>query len=119
MARKIFYYSKLTDDLVQSQHQDYQLPDDYQWQVHGKGKFLFQHLVRLVALLVAFVYIRLIWGVRIIDHAKLKDYQNQGYVVYGNHTQPVNDVFIPFFNWWVRELLCFSGSRKLGPSRPW
>lgn len=42
MNQKTYYYDSLTDDIVESRHQDYQLPSDYQWLPRG----LWQSLIR-------------------------------------------------------------------------
>lgn len=95
MNQKTYYYDSLTDDIVESRHQDYQLPSDYQWLPRGLWQSLIRWLVRTGATGFAFIYTRLFCGVKIINRAKLKPFRQQAYIIYGNHTQPVNDVFMP------------------------
>lgn len=88
---KKFYYHTLTDDLVKSKHQDFKLNDNYQI---IRQKFP-NHLVRSFAKAVATLLTYGHFHVKIIGRQKLISYQKQGYFVFANHTQPVNDAFMP------------------------
>ena len=93
---KTIYYTEPTDDVVQSAHQDFQLPDDFCWLRTNPAERCWSLMVRSSAKAFAYLYTYGYRQTRIIGLEKLRPYQKQGYFVYGNHTQPINDVFMPF-----------------------
>lgn len=88
------YYQSFTDDLVTTQDQEYKLPDDYVWEHTNPGYRFLSKLLYMIVWVVSFCYCRLC-HVTFKNRRVLKDYQNQGYFLYGNHTQPVGDVLTP------------------------
>ena len=93
---KTIYYTEPTDDVVQSAHQDFQLQDDFRWLRTKPAERCWSWMIRGGAKAFAYLYTYGWRRAKIVGQAKLQPYQNQGYFVYGNHTQPVNDVFMPF-----------------------
>lgn len=90
-TKKTIYYHQLSDDVVQSKNQNFTLADNYQIIKTGfKNKS-----IRFLATSFAYLFTYLIKGVKVIGRDKLKDYQAGPYFVYANHTQPVNDAFMP------------------------
>ncbi|WP_297815852.1 1-acyl-sn-glycerol-3-phosphate acyltransferase [uncultured Lactobacillus sp.] len=90
-TKKTFYYHQLTDDVVQTKNQNFSLPENYQIIKTGpKCK-----TIRYLATGFAYLFTYLIKHVRVIGRDKIKNYKNQAYFVYANHTQPVNDAFMP------------------------
>ncbi|MFC6261748.1 lysophospholipid acyltransferase family protein [Levilactobacillus fujinensis] len=90
--RKISYRT-LQDDVVTSHEQEYRLSLDFDWQVSGK---LWQRrIVRLLAKTISVVYCH--WTVTFKNAWRLKASGQQGYVLYGNHTQPTGDVLMPYY----------------------
>lgn len=92
---KTYYYTKLTDDVVQSQQQDYQLPDNYQILPNGRFNQSWNWFARKLAAGFGWVYSRLFMRVTVVGKEKLTAVGGQGYFVYANHTQPLGDVFTP------------------------
>ncbi|MCD7717247.1 MAG: hypothetical protein LUI39_12495 [Lachnospiraceae bacterium] len=93
---KITYcYRNYTDDFVKSAGQDETLPEDYRW-IH---KNFFYRLISAAlygaALVFALIYDRLVLHIRVENRKVLKEAAKTGCFLYGNHTQPMGDVFGP------------------------
>ncbi len=91
---KTYYYSKTTDDVVDSAQQDFRLPDNYPILVTSLSGKIWSHIVRTLAAGFGWIYSRLFLHVKVVGKEKLKNFSG-GYFVYGNHTQPMGDVFTP------------------------
>ncbi len=88
-------YRTYTDDFVDSKNQDFQLPDGYVW-IHKNPVYRFLAAILYGAILVfIFFYTRLCLHLRIVNRQVFKQCRDTGYFLYGNHTQPVGDVFAP------------------------
>lgn len=98
---EIRYYRDETDDFFPAG--SYTLPEDYQWIRKDFFSVMASRIVYGIALLVSYVYCRFFLHVRIRGRENLpKD--GRGYFVYGNHTQPVGDVFIPAHGCFPRRI---------------
>lgn len=95
---KIRYYNSFSDDFFQV-GEEYKLPADYKW-IRNDIKFKFlSGLIYSLAIIFSNVYCRLFLHVRIKGAEKVRQ-QKGGFFLYGNHTQPIGDVFNP-------ALVCF------------
>ncbi|MCD8010376.1 MAG: 1-acyl-sn-glycerol-3-phosphate acyltransferase [Lachnospiraceae bacterium] len=95
-ARKnIYYYKTFQDDFVESAQQDFTLPEDYTWIRNGRRARLRSAVVYGAGYLFGVLYGKFCLHLKIVRAADWKKYRDQGAVVYGNHTQPLGDVFIP------------------------
>ena len=92
--KKVRYYSSYTDDFEESACQDYKLPDDYKWVRKDFGSRLLSALVYALAIIFSGIYCKLFLHMKVKGRKKLKSVKG-GFFIYGNHTQPVGDVFIP------------------------
>ena len=95
MGKRKFFYHHLTDDLVVSLNQDYHLPNSYAVFPKSLGKKIWSKIVRPLGHLISMVYINLILRVRIIGKENLRAINDQGFFIYGNHTQTFGDVVLP------------------------
>lgn len=87
-------YSSFLDDFERSADQDYRLPDGYKWvRTDPLARFL-SGLIYGLAILFGGLYCRLFLHMRVKGKQKIKGIRD-GFFIYGNHTQPVGDVFIP------------------------
>lgn len=50
---------------------------------------------RVIATPIAFFYVRLVFHQKTVNRGVLKPYRKTGVFIYGNHTQPIGDAFIP------------------------
>lgn len=92
--KQVRYYKSFTDDFEESADQDFKLPDDYKWVRTDLGSKLLSSLIYILAVIFSSVYCRLFLHMRIKGKKNLKGIKG-GYYIYGNHTQPFGDVFIP------------------------
>lgn len=92
---QIYYYKSFEDDFVISSNQGYKLPNNYKW-IHTNLFYrLFSCILYRIVKFCGYIYCKLFLHVKIENKELLKKYKNQGYFIYGNHTQPIGDVFIP------------------------
>ncbi|MCR1903704.1 1-acyl-sn-glycerol-3-phosphate acyltransferase [Lactobacillus taiwanensis] len=88
---KTIYYNSLTDDVVKSKQQDFTLPDNYQIIKQNIPNYV----MRFLATGFAYLFTYGAMHVKVIGRDKLVKYKDQSYFIYGNHTQMLNDVFMP------------------------
>lgn len=93
--KKVNYYQTYEDDFVQSQEQDYKLPKDYKWIHENLVYKICSKILYKIAYILSLIYCRLFLHIKIKNAEILKKYKDEGYFLYGNHTQPVGDVFTP------------------------
>ncbi|MCD8005217.1 MAG: hypothetical protein LUE91_06135 [Oscillospiraceae bacterium] len=93
--KQIRYYKTLLDDFVESSNQNFALPEDYVWIRKGKKSRFARPVLYAIAYLFALIYGKGVLHLKIVRTVDMKDYRNTGAVVYGNHTQPIGDVFVP------------------------
>lgn len=92
--KEIRYYSSFADDFEQSANQDYVLPDNYKWVRNDFGSRVLSALIYTLAVVFSSVYCKFWLHMKVRGRKNLKGIRG-GFFVYGNHTQPVGDVFIP------------------------
>lgn len=97
---KIRYYKSFTDDFYEDNNKTHTLPENYEWIQKGVFKRILSGVIYGLVLLFSLIYCRLFLHVKIKGKEKLKKAEKSGIFLYGNHTQPVGDVFNP-------ALVCF------------
>lgn len=94
MKERVRYYENFTDDFEVSKEQNFTLPKDYKWVRDDFFSKLLSTLVYVLALAFSSVYCYLFLHMRVRGRENIKNL-NGGFFIYGNHTQPIGDVFIP------------------------
>ena len=92
---RIYYYKDYDEDLVESKKQDYKLKDNYKWIHNNIAYRICSRILYIIAYIISSFYCKLFLHVKIKNRKILNKYKNQGYFLYGNHTQVIGDVFIP------------------------
>lgn len=92
--RRIRYYTSFTDDFEQSANQDFKLPQDYKWIKTDLPSKILSAIIYGLAVVLGGLYCKLVLRIKINGRKNLKGVKG-GFIIYGNHTQPVGDVFIP------------------------
>lgn len=94
--KKTVYYYSLTQNLEGDELAEKPLSEKYSYiKSRFMSRFLSAVLYRCLATPVAFIHSRLFMRDKIIGKAKMKPYKKTGCFIYGNHTQPVADAFMP------------------------
>lgn len=92
--KEVRYYSSFVDDFEQSANQNFKLPEDYKWvRTDIISKFL-SALIYGLAVIFGGAYCKFFLHMKVRGRKNLKGMEN-GFFIYGNHTQPIGDVFIP------------------------
>lgn len=94
MQKKI-YYKSFDEDVIQSANQNYELKENYKWINNNVLYKICSNVLYGLTYLFGHFYNKCILHVKIENKKLLKKYKKQGYFLYGNHTQPIGDVFIP------------------------
>lgn len=92
--KQVRYYSSFQEDFDLSANQDFRLPDHYKWVRKDIGSKFLSGLVYGSAVIFGGLYCRLFLHMKVTGRKNLRGMKD-GFFVYGNHTQPVGDVFIP------------------------
>lgn len=95
MTQRIQEYTDFAADLVESADQTAQLPQDYQWQHEGRRYRLKSAAVYHTMKPLGSLYWHLFLHAKVVGRGKLAPFRDQGYFLYGNHTQPFGDPFMP------------------------
>lgn len=114
---KTQYYKSYTDDFVHSSNRDYHLPEDYVWLDERAGHRALSSAAYRLAWIFSFFYVRLYRRIKIKNRKVLKQCRGTGYFLYGNHTQPVGDVFTPAYICGRKRIYTVAGQENLG--LPW
>lgn len=96
-SRKVIYYTdELNDEFSTAEITAKPIGEDYKY-INDSLLKRFTHFFwyRIVAMPIAFLYPKIVFGNKIIGAKKLKAAKGTGYFIYGNHTQPICDPFIP------------------------
>lgn len=94
-TRETKYYKTFSDEMVRSKNQNYRISDDYIWIRREPGYQFLSEIVYAATAIAGFFYCRFKLHLKIKNRKILRKYRNCGYFIFGNHTQPVGDVFIP------------------------
>lgn len=92
--KKVRYYKSYADDFEQSANPDYQLPQDYKWIKKDIFSVILSHIIYGLAVIFGGLYCRLFLHLKIIGRKNIKGLKGK-FFIYGNHTQPIGDVFTP------------------------
>ena len=92
--KKVRYYSSFTDDFEESANQGFELPQDYKWVRTDALSKLLSGLIYGSAVILGGAYCKFFLHMKIRGRKNLKGVKGD-FFIFGNHTQPVGDVFIP------------------------
>lgn len=94
--KKIIYYSdELNEEFSEAQIVPRVVDKDFRYfhsSLWDKCSLAVQNVLSMP---VKYLYAKLKFRVQYVGREKLKKYKNSGYFIYGNHTQPFADTFIP------------------------
>lgn len=109
-----YYYKSYNDDFVQSKNQNYKLKENYKWIKNNIFYKIISRAIYFIAQIVGFFYCKFGLHVQIKNRNILRRYKKQGYFIYGNHTQPVGDVFIPAYVTSSKRIYAVVSTSNLG-----
>lgn len=109
--KKTYYYKTFNDDFFDDGVK-HTLPDGYKWVRKGLLFKILSHIVYVFALIFSGIYCKLFLHIKFIGADKLRK-QKGGFFLYGNHTQPVGDVFIPAFACFPKRIYTVVSSANL------
>lgn len=113
-TKRVRYYSDFSEDFSRTARQDYKLPEDYQWVRRDFRSRLLSGLIYGLALVFAVLYCPMVLHIRFRGRKKLHTARKTGAFVYGNHTQPVGDVFTPALACFPNRIYTLASPANLG-----
>lgn len=111
--KRVYYYHKTTDDVVDSHNQNFSLPDDYVILPTSRAAKIWSAIARRLAAGFGWIGFRLFDHVQVIGKEKLKQVDG-GYFIYGNHTRPMGDVFTSLTIFPVKNFYAIAGQANWG-----
>lgn len=106
-------YRSFTDDFSTTREQDYVLPEDYRWIRPELWSRFLSGITYGAALAFSTVYCRLFLHVR-FRNTRLLRQDKTGIFLFGNHTQPIGDVFDPALACFPRRIYTLASPSNLG-----
>lgn len=96
MNKIIYYEDELNDEFSKSSIEPRIIDEKYKY-VHKNPlwnlcSFVLQNILSVP---IKILYAKIKFRIKYIGKEKIKTYRNEGYFIYGNHTQPFADTFIP------------------------
>ena len=96
MSKIIYYEDELNDEFSKSSIEPRIIDENYKY-VHKNPlwnlcSFVLQNILSVP---IKILYAKIKFRIKYIGKEKIKPYRNEGYFIYGNHTQPFADTFIP------------------------
>ena len=96
MSKIIYYEDELNDEFSKSSIEPRIIDEKYKY-VHKNPlwnlcSFVLQNILSVP---IKILYAKIKFRIKYIGKEKIKPYRNEGYFIYGNHTQPFADTFIP------------------------
>ena len=96
MNKIIYYEDELNDEFSKSSIEPRIIDEKYKY-VHKNPlwnlcSFVLQNILSVP---IKILYAKIKFRIKYIGKEKIKSYRNEGYFIYGNHTQPFADTFIP------------------------
>lgn len=95
VGRVIYYSDELNEEFSAAQITPRAVDHNFRY-FHGRlWDFCSLTLQNIFSMPVKYLYAKLKFHIRYVGKDKLKTYKSGGYFMYGNHTQPFADTFIP------------------------
>ena len=96
MKQVIYYKDELEDEFSTAVITPKKIDEHYQYIYKSRWK-RFTHFFwyRIIATPLAFLYLKLYFGHRIVNKSILREARKSGWIQYGNHTHPTADALIP------------------------
>ncbi len=113
-GEKVYYYKSFEDDFVKSRNQDYKLKENHKWINDNIWHRICSKILYSFAYVFGLFYNKFVLHVKIENKNLLKKYKKQGYFLYGNHTQPIGDIFIPANACGAKRIYVLASPANLG-----
>lgn len=113
-GEEIRYYSSFDEDIIVSKDQDAQIPRHYKWFHTNLIYRAAANIVYGLATIFAFIYAKFVFHIKVVNRQAFRKCRKQGYILYGNHTQPVGDAFNPATYVAPKRIYTVAGPANLG-----
>ena len=83
--RVIYYKDELSDEFSSAQIKPISIDENYIYDRKTKGKILHTFWYKIIARPLAYIFLKIKFGHKIINKEVLKGYSDKGIFIYGNH----------------------------------
>lgn len=108
------YYQQYTDDFEVTREQDLILSEDYRFIRDKRGERFLSAFIYSLAIIFGYPFCKLFLHTRYKNRKAFKAVKGEGAFIYGNHTQPVGDVFLPALACLPRRIYTVVSPANLG-----
>ncbi len=124
MTHKTVEVSDMKQDVLVLGEQSYRLPADYQYSRQAAWQKILSAVIRKPLKGFGWLVCRGWLHLHVNNPEVLKEFENQGYFLFINHTQPLGDPFLPAFLVGKKKFssICLPANLKVpffGPLLPW
>lgn len=91
----IYYQDELNDEFSTAQIQSIKIDENYKYRHNSIWDICSYIIQNILSMPIKVLYSKLKFRIQYVGKEKLKQYKNQGYFIYANHTQVFADTFIP------------------------
>lgn len=112
--QKTYYYKSFDDDFIESKNQIYKLQEDYKWINNNICFKIGSKILYFIAYVFGVFYNKFILHMKFENKKILKKYKSAGYFLYGNHTQPLGDIFTPVIACGTKRVYIVASPANLG-----
>lgn len=118
--RVIYYSDPLNEEFSDAQIKPRVIDGNYRY-THGCLWDISSHIIQnFLSMPIKMLYLRIKFRLIYVGREKLREYNNIGYFIYGNHTQPFADTFIPSIaNYPKRNFFIVSPANVSMPGMGW
>ncbi len=96
--QKVYYYKSETDDFVGQNIKKVEINENYKYINKNILWNITSFIVyRIIAMPIAFLYCKIVFGLKFVNKKVLNESKKSGYFTYSNHTQEILDTFMPTF----------------------
>ncbi|MBR6071710.1 MAG: hypothetical protein IKP77_02615 [Acholeplasmatales bacterium] len=110
MKRNTYYYESYKDDFAVTKNLKYDLIDKkYKYEPNIIFRFFSFILYFIIAKPLIWLIMKMVYGLRIKNKKVLKECRNNGFYIYGNHTNYMPDAYVPNLLRWRRNYIIVGG----------
>lgn len=93
---KTFYYTnELEDEFSSAKIKPRKIDENYKYKKNTLWNLCSKLIQNVFSMPIKIIYAKVKFKIKYVGKEKFKDYKNQGYFIYANHTQTFADTFIP------------------------
>lgn len=111
--KKIRYYHSFDEEFTENSGQDFTIEKDYRYIRDDFFEKLFSSVLYSLFFIFGFIYCKAVLHIKVAGREKIKS-MKENFFLFGNHTQPIGDVFLPSLIVFPKRFFAVASSANLG-----